>query len=384
MSTRTAHDLAQDGATLQQALLGLLVRPLVTASSDAELHRVVRRHAPRLAEQVRRLGYRLVQVGGAIRLVRAPLAGRVEAPPPPVDAPPRRVLALVCVLAAACEEAAAFTTLAQLSEAVASLATPGRGPTTYDQGQGADRRLLKRAADSLAHWGVLVPQPWSEDQVDRWTSVGAGVGQVFEVDREALLLLTSPDSALRGRADARDAEEEQAATRGVRALRALVELPAVCYSDLDPEDAATLRTTRGLRASEAAQLTGGHVEARAEGLLLVLPDEPASAATMTWPRAETVSWVALLALDAAARAGERGRDGWVAVPGTQVERLRTDLLERDGPRMAKDLREHPDRLWTLVDAQLVALGLLRFAPDGAWRISPVAGRFRDPRVGTGE
>jgi uncharacterized protein (TIGR02678 family) len=382
MSTGALPDLTEDNAQLQRALVALLVRPLVTRSSDPELYRVLRHHASRLGDLSRRLGYRIVQVGGAIRLVRVPLAGRVEAPPPPVDAPPRRVLALVCLLAAACEEVSAVTTLAQLSSGVAALVRPGGGSTAYDQGLGADRRLLKRASEVLAHWGVLVPQAWSEDQLDRWTTLGAGVGQVFEVDREALLLLTSPDGTARDPGE--DAEDERATTRGVRALRALVEQPAVCYADLDPDDAATLRTTRGLRASEAAQLTGGQVEARAEGLVLLLPEEPPSPAVMAWPRAETVSWVALLALDAAAQATRPDVDGWVDVPRDQVERLHADLLERHGPAMAKDLRNRSDRLWTLVEQQLVALALLRVGPDGSWRVSPVAGRYRDPQVSAGE
>ena len=382
MTTSALPDLTADNALLQRALVALLVRPLVTRSSDAELYQLLRRHGARLGDLTRRLGYRIVQVGGAIRLVRVPLAGRVEAPPPPVDAPPRRVLALVCLLAAACEEASAVTTLAQLSAGVSALARPGRGVTAYDQGQGADRRLLTRAAEVLAHWGVLIPQAWSDDQLERWTSRGAGVGQVFEVDREALLLLTSPDGVWRDAGD--EAEDELTTTRGVRALRALVEQPAVCYADLDPDDATTLRATRGLRASEAAQLTGGHVEARAEGLVLLLPEEPPGPAVMVWPRAETVSWVALLALDAAGRAGRADADGWVDLPRDGVERLNADIFERHGALMAKELRNRPERLWSLVTQQLVALALLRVGSDGAWRVSPVAGRYRDPEVTAGE
>jgi uncharacterized protein (TIGR02678 family) len=384
VTTTALPDLTEDSAGLQRALVALLVRPLVTRSSDPELHQLLRRHVPRLGDLSRRLGYRLVQVGGAIRLVRVPLGGRVEAPPPPADAPPRRVLALVCLLAAACEETTAVATLAQLSAGVTALARPGEGASGYDQGQGADRRLLKRAAEVLAHWGVLVPQAWSEDQLDRWTSLGAGVGQVFEVDRDALLLLTSPDHAVRGLTDGGDVDEERMSTRGVRALRRLVEQPAVLYADLEPDDAASLRATRGLRASEAAQLTGGHVEARSEGLVLLLPEEPPSPAVVAWPRAETVSWVALLALHAASQLARPDPDGVVDVPPDRVERLRTEVLEQHGPAMAKELRNHPVRLWTLVEHQLVSLALLRVGPDGSWRVSPVAGRYRDPQVGAGE
>lgn len=384
MSAAAAFDRMQDEGALQRALVGLLVRPLLTRSSDPALYRDVRRHAARLDDLTRRLGYRIVTVGGAVRLVRVSLAGRVEAPPPPLDAPPRRVLALVCVLAAACEEAAAVTTLAQLSTGVTALARPGEGATAYDQGQHAHRRMLTRAADVLVHWGVLVPHGQGDDQLDRWTAEGAGIGQVYEVDREALLLLTSPDATARTGAADGDGEDERSTTRGVRALRALVETPAVCYADLDADDAGALRQTRGLRAADAALLTGGHVEARAEGLVLVLPDEPPSPAVMAWPRAETVSWVALLALDAAAEAGARDADGRVPVSSERVDRLLADLLERHGAAMAKDLRDRPARLRNLVERQLVALALLRVGPDGGWRLSPVAGRYRRGVVSVGE
>lgn len=373
-----------DGSTAEDAarrtFVGLLVRPLVTRASDAALHRDVRRHAPRVEDFARRLGYRLVRVGGALRLVRVPLGGTVECPPPPADPPPRRVLALVCVLAAACEEVAGVTTLAQLSAGVAALVRPEAGAAAYDQGQQSHRRTLTRAAAVLAHWGVLVAQGQAEDQLDRWTVEGAGVGQVYEVDRDALLLLTSPDVGVRTAGGDGDGERPAA---GVRALRALVETPAVCYADLDPQDAATLRATRGLRAAEAARITGGHVEARTEGLVLVLPEEPPSPAVVTWPRAETVAWVALLALDVAGSAGTRGDGGHVDLGPEQVDVVLAAILAEHGSAMARDLRDRPDRLRLLVERQLVALALLRVARDGSWRVSPVAGRYRRPVVSAG-
>jgi len=92
------------GRGAQRAFGGLLARPLVTAASDPELYRAVARHLAEVRDAARTLGYRLASSGQAFRLVRVPVAGAVTAPPPPPDRPGRRVLALICVLAAACAE----------------------------------------------------------------------------------------------------------------------------------------------------------------------------------------------------------------------------------------------------------------------------------------
>src|ERR1700744_184211 len=81
------------------------------------------------------------------------------------------------------------------------------------------------------------------------------------------------------------------ASRPVRALRALTETPAVLYAELSESDAESLRAVRELRSSEAASLIGGHVEARAEGLALIIDDEPRSPATSDWPGSDQTGWV---------------------------------------------------------------------------------------------
>jgi hypothetical protein len=317
------------GRSAQRAFGGLLARPLVTAASDPELYRAVARHLAEVRGAARTLGYRLAASGQAFRLVRVPVAGAVTAPPPPPDRPGRRVLALTCVLAAACAEVTGPVSLARLSGRVRDLTT-GRAATVspYDPELLAHRRQLVAAAALLEHWGALrrrrprtaepaepdeLPGPAepaaAPDELAGWATTGAGSGQQYDVDLAALELLTSPDvlTAALGPPPAPPlgpplgppADDSDGASRPIRALRALVETPAVLYADLSEGDAGSLRATRGLRSSEAARLTGGQVEARTEGLILIINDEPRSPLTSDWPGDSPAGWVSLLLAGAA-------------------------------------------------------------------------------------
>jgi len=257
--------------------------------------------------------------------------------------------------------------------------TPG-AILSYDQAQQRDRRQLLRAANLLEHWGVLRRRTPEGHLLEEWADAGAGIGAGYDIDRDALLLLTSPDVLALVSAGGQQDVEALAATRSLRALRGLVETPALLYADLAGDEADTLRATRGLRADAAITVTGGHVEARAEGLVLILPDEPASDATVDWPRAAAAEWVALLMADMAGRAGTRGSDGVVTLTSAQVDDVATDLHEWRGAYMNKAMREDVTRVRSEAGKWLTHLGLLGTPPDGCWLLSPVAGRYRDPEV----
>ena len=369
----------------QRAFVALLTRPLVTPASDPELHRQLTRNAKTVGDAARRLGYRVATVGRAIRLVRVPAAGTVTAPPAPLDQPSRRVLALTCVLAAACEDTSGGATLAKLSDLVAQLTSAPASPVTaYDPSLLAHRRQLLWAARQLEHWGVLRRRTRDERLLDTWTEDGAGIGAGYEIDRDALLLLTSPDILALALGPGPPELDQLAATRTLRALRAIVETPAVLYAEMAADDADALRTTRGLRSSEVVALTGGHVEPRAEGLVLILPDEPPSPATVDWPRAAVAAWVALLMADLAGRSGNRQPDGTVWLTDAEVDAVAEDLHTWQGDYMSKALREDPSKVRPEAEAQLRHLGLLRSRPGGGWILSPVAGRYRDPDIVRGE
>jgi uncharacterized protein (TIGR02678 family) len=365
----------------QRAFTGLLARPLVTAASDPALYRAVTRHAAAVSQAAHRLGYRLAATGQAFRLIRVPVAGMVTAPPPPVHRPGRRVLALACVLAAACDQLTSPVTLARLAAAIQELTS---GPTAtvapFDPALLAHERQLAEAAGLLEYWGVLRPRPPAG-----WAAGDQAAAGEYDIDQAALDLLTSPDvlSAALVPASGPDpsAGDPAGASRPVRALRALVETPAVLYADLTEDDAAALRATRGLRSSEAAHLTGGHVEARAEGLTVIIDDEPPSPVTSDWPGASRAGRVSLLLAEAAGRAGERQPDGTVVLTSDQAEEQASAVQASTAqaahqPDLEGPLRDDPAAVRAAAEQQLAALGLLRVRPDGGWVLSPVAGRYR--------
>jgi uncharacterized protein (TIGR02678 family) len=364
------------GRDVQRAFTGLLARPLVTAASDPALYRAVTRHAAAVSQAAHRLGYRLAASGQAFRLVRVPVAGAVTAPPPPLDRPGRRVLALACVLAAACDQVPGPVTLAQLAQAVQELTSgPAATVAPFDPDLLAHRRQLAEAAGLLEHWGVLS---------SRWPAGDFGGDQPgpaeYDIDQAALDLLTSPDvlSAALAPVTGPDpaADDLPGASRPVRALRALVETPAVLYADLAEDDAAALRATRGLRSSEAARLTGGHVEARAEGLTVIIDDEPPSPVTSDWPGGSSAGRASLLLASRAGRAGERQLDGTVVLTSDQADEQASAVQAAHQPDLAGPLRDDPAAVRAAAEQQLAALGLLRVRPDGGWVLSPVAGRYR--------
>jgi uncharacterized protein (TIGR02678 family) len=363
----------------QRAFVGLLARPLVTPASDPVLHRAVIRNFKAVTDIARRLGYRMSVVGRAQRLVRVPVAGTVTVPPAPLDAPSQRVLALTCVLAAACEDSSGGVTLARLSDAVVQLTSASTSPVTaYEPLHQAHRRQLLRAARELEHWGVLRRRTRDDSLLDEWAESQTGIGAGYDIDRDALLLLLSPDVLTAALDPVVTHADDLAATRTLRALRAIVETPAALYADMSAEDAETLRATRGLRSSDVRAFTGGYVEARAEGLVLIQPDDPPDPTTVDWPAASAVSWVALLLADLAGRAGTRRDDGTVELTDAQVDDVVEDLIGWRGEYLSQRLKDNPARVRPEGEAVLRHLGLLRDGPDRGWLLSPVAGRFRDP------
>jgi len=366
----------------QRAFLGLLARPLVTPATDAGLHRQVVQRQQIVTDYARRAGYRIQRVGHAVRLIRVPLGGEVTAPPRPDGAPDRRLLSLACRVAACCEEISGAVTLQRLSDMVRDLsAAPGVHLSGYDPDDRVQRIQLRDAAGILAHWGVLRRRTSDERLLDEWTESGAGPGAGYEVDRDALLLMTSPDVLSLALSPEPADEEEQAATRTLRHLRALLETPHLAYADLPPAEADALRQSRGLRAGDLAQMTGGSLEARAEGLLLVLTDDEQTPATVAdWPRPRAADWVALLDADQAGRDGTRLPDGRVHLTNADVDMVIGYLVDDRGAYMNKVQKTVPGAVRRDAETRLTELGLLTVAADGAWTLAAVAGRYRDPTI----
>jgi uncharacterized protein (TIGR02678 family) len=377
-------------AEAQQAFVGLLATPLLAARVQPPLFADVLRHRAIISDWVARLGYRLILTGGVARLHRDPAGPARTAAPPPWNPPARRDLVLLALAAAACEDTDSSTTVQELSDEVRALSA-GTRITAYDPDRRAERQAFVRSLGRLTELGILIRRTSDETLLRQWEEEGTGVGAGYELDRDALLQFTDPytvELALAaGQLDARDSGDDEASrlhTRGQRLLRILVEDTALLYADLHPLDADYARAQRSWLTGQAADMTGGVVEVRAEGMLLRLPDDRPTSSPVTpmFPAATAGRWFALKVLDAATGGGADGaRDefGRITLTGPQVDAVVTHVYTENFGALTKALGESPTRLRSGVEPILTGLGLIRKGDDG-WIVLPVAGRYRDPKA----
>ena len=385
------------GAEAQEAFVGLLTSPLVSARVNAALFRAVHDHRGKLTQWAGRLGYRLVFSGTVTRLHRDPAGPQRTAAPPPWSPPPRRVLVLTALLAAACEGTDLTTTVQVLSDEVRALsASPGARITPYNPDRRTERQSFVRAVGQLTGLGVLMRRTSDESLLRQWEEDGSGVGAGFEIDRDALLQFADPrtvDLAYQARAGSDDMDAgldegppgshagTRLGTRSQRMLRTLVEDTALLYADLHPVDADYARGQRSWLAGLAEEMTGGSVEMRDEGMLLRLPaDRTASApATAQFPVATAPSWFALKLLDAAMADRAPDADGRIMLADSEVDAVAAAVYRDNEQALTIALRDSPARMRSVVELVLAGCGLIRMTPAG-WTILPVAGRYRDPKA----
>ena len=376
-------------ADTQDTFVGLLTAPLVSARLHPERFSAVLRHRAKLTEWTARLGYRLVISGTVARLHRDPSGPQRTAAPPALDPPARRTLVLMTLIAAACEAADATTTVQALSDEVRALSvSPGARITPYDPDRRAERQAFIRGLDQLAGLGILLRRTSDEAMLRQWEEDGTGVGAGYEIDRDALLQFTDPytvELAFRA-GDSAEVDDDvatsaRAATRSQRLLRTLVEDTALLYADLHPVDADYARGQRTWLAGHAADMTGGIVEIREEGMLLRLPeDQPATAAaTMAFPVATAPSWFALKMLEASTAGQTPGGSGLIALTPAEIEAVADRVYTGNFGALTVALKESPARMLAVVERILVGAGLIRVT-DGGWMILPVAARYRDPKA----
>jgi uncharacterized protein (TIGR02678 family) len=380
-------------ADAQDTFVGLLTSPLVSARLHPARFSAVLRHRARLTEWTGRLGYRLVISGTVARLHRDPSGPQRTAAPPAWDPPARRTLVLMALIAAACEGADATTTVQVLSDEVRALSvSPGARITPYDADRRAERQAFIRGLDQLAGLGILLRRTSDEALLRQWEEDGTGVGAGYEIDRDALLQFTDPytvELAFRTDDNTGDntgvdddgAASARSATRSQRLLRTLVEDTALLYADLHQVDAEYARGQRSWLAGHAADMTGGVVEMREEGMLLRLPeDRPASAAAIVaFPVAAAPSWFALKMLDASMGGRAPGESGVLVLTGAETEAVAERVYVDNYGALTIALKESPARMLAVVERILVGAGLIRVT-GGGWTILPPAARYRDPKA----
>jgi len=372
-------------ADAQDAFVGLLTAPLVSARVDAARFGGVLRHRALLSEWCARLGYRLVITGAVARLHRDPAGSQRTAAPPAWDPPPRRVLVLTALIAAACEGTDSTTTVQILSDEVRALsASPGARIAAYNPDRRPERQAFIRGLDQLAALGVLLRRTSDEALLRQWEEDGTGVGGGFEIDQDALLQFVDPHTvelALQPAAEEDGARADRTATRSQRLLRTLVEDTALLYCDLHPLDAEYARGQRSWLAGHAVDMTGGTVEIRAEGMLLRLPsDRPASAAaTLAFPAATAAPWFALKILDAVTSGRLPDESGTITLTRAEVETAAERVYLDNHGALTKVMKESPAKMLHVARQVLLGAGVIRETGVG-WVVLPVAARYRDPKA----
>jgi hypothetical protein len=376
-------------ADARDAFVGLLTAPLVSARVDAARFGAVLRHRALLSEWCARLGYRFVIAGAVARLHRDPAGPQRTAAPPAWDPPPRRVLVLTALIAAACEGTDVTTTVQILSDEVRALsASPGARITPYNPDRRAERQAFIRGLGQLATLGILLRRTSDESLLRQWEEDGTGVGGGFEIDQDALLQFADPHTvglALQPPAEETASDDGAAAartaTRSQRLLRTLVEDTALLYADLHPLDAEYARGQRSWLAGHAADMTGGTVEMRAEGMLLRLPpDRPAStAAAVHFPAATAAPWFALKMLDAATSGRLPDESGTITLTRAEVEATAERVYQDNYGALTKVMKESPVKMLSVAQPVLIGAGLIR-ETDAGWVVLPVAARYRDPKA----
>ncbi|MBK7321916.1 MAG: TIGR02678 family protein [Candidatus Microthrix sp.] len=380
----------------------LLGHPLVTPTwpNPRALTTVRRWEVPLRNEFSRVLGFRLDVGRSSARLYRRAATTSVHRGPFTRTLRPLGHVAcsFLCLVLAALEELGDQTTASRLADAVLRLRS-GDDALPVDLTVYTQRRAFVDAVTWLEDRGVLGLRDGGADQ---WLDHDAEGDALYDVDRDCVSrLLVSPPSVLRGGwggrrlsggnplRPARRIGPRRCATARARRL---VEGPVMSYIDLGPEELAYVRERRTRLVRDLEQLTGCHVESRAEGMSLVDAQiEPITESKHRFPGGGTLTQAALLwgaaLVDLAATgeevAAEMVRDPEVR-PAVAAERwvgdaageqAWEDIVEEYRSRFSSDYRESPDKLRREVRELLGRFGLLG-VEDDRLRVHAALARYR--------
>lgn len=385
--------MPEANAETAAALRLLAVRSWLVAERDAGAIAAIRRNLPAIRDALGRLGWVLVVERDFVRLRKSPPVRRhawsAEGPTP-------QQASWFFLLVAAAESVAPRVGLAQLVTAARAAAAEAGLPVTNDL---TERRAIVRALRMLDERGVVM-------QVE-------GDLEGFVKDEAAPVLLAVHHTRLAhvianyGPGDPNDdpdgwirqLEREPDPARRMR--RRLVDDTVVYVDDLDEAEADWL--SRRVRSDDGGPLAiafGLHLERRAEGAALVVPDDafryPHELGPTPFPAPATVPHAALLLCEHAAMDGHVGElgsgpgVGWRGLLESGVrDYLGTCATRRaDGPAgWKRELAENPDLLAGEVLALLANLDLVRTTEGSAgrmWWFSPTTARWSLDHEATGE
>lgn len=382
MNTLAEETIAQQ----RKAMRALLVKPLLTAESDAEVLRLVRRHASDLRNWLAtETGWRLVVSAESARLFKT--APRVADDTHPArdgkGKPPfgRRRYVLLCLALAVLERADAQITLGRLAEGV--LAAAG-GPELVNAGvsftlsRRDERSDLVAVVRLLLTWGVLERVAGDEDA---YLSDNGDV--LYDVRRRVLAAMLSPNRGpstiaagdFEGRLEELTheaiADTDDLRNRALRhrLTRRLLDDPVVYYDELTDDERGYLVGQRHAITRRIEEATGLLTEMRAEGIAMVDPDDELTDVRM--PEQRTDGHVTLLVAEYLAKQND-------PVPLGKLRALVRKLAQEHKSYWRRGVTEQGAEVELLAIA-LNKLRALRLVEDSAGETvlaRPAIGRYK--------
>jgi uncharacterized protein (TIGR02678 family) len=353
-----------DITEIRRCARALLRHPLLHLdSSGGELLPLIYRHRDVLRRLfAMQLGYSLTVERRHARLYKVVDAHWGRGNP---DFTPRTYAYLALTLACLVDSGRQILLSKLVAEVRAAAAEAGVEVTE----QVLDLRALAAALRHLVGLGVLQETEGQVSVVARTDRTEA----LITIDTE-LLALTLPLHRLAA-VEANSAGPTDAGHAvGIAARRRLVEDPVLLYADLPPEEAQYLRSHLSQESLWAERLFGLQLEARAEGVLTVDPDEQFT--DHSFPSESTPARMALLALpQVLASSRLREQDGCCEVSEDEIRHACADLAVRYPDAWAKGELAKPDRLLATVTGFLLDCGLARKTADGQYAFVPAAHRW---------
>lgn len=364
----------------------LLSKPMLTAEADGEDFRLVRKHARELTRRfAENLGYRLVVEPKVARLFKAGLGRDPNRPllrrggDRPFDP---RAYALLCLTMAALARCRDQLMIDELVGEVRG--TIAEAELDVDLDTPADRRALYAALMALIEFGVLRERDHDGGGLERWVT-DARARSLLDVDRDRLRLMPAASVVdASSPADLLDAAALPSAAGGARVAvrRRLMESPVMTTADLTEEQADWWRRNRNREQERLRELFGVELELRAEGALVIDPEDELS--DTMFPGKGTAKQFALLLAERLARwCAEHDAAGpWHRVPAEVVAGELDALAGEYRTYLNKAHRETPHALYDDVLGVLTAAGLIRVEPSeradsdgGAWLVHAAASRY---------
>lgn len=372
----------ESGLEVASALRLLMVKPWLVAGRDDDAIAKVRLNADAIRDALARLGWVLVVERDLVRLRKTPPSRRDGHA---VLGQNRRAYQWLFLLVAAAETMGRRVGLGTLVTAARTAAAEAEIATTGDI---SERRAIVTALRMLTDRGVL-------EQLD-----GDVDGYVHDDNPPVLLAVHhtrllhvianyagehDPAADPEGWLEAVERESDPAR----RMRRRLVDDTVVYTDDLDENESNWL--SRRLRddGGALAGAFGLHLERRAEGAALVMPEDgyrhPWELGPLAFPGSGTDKHAALLLCNWAAAEGERAdgiATGWRRVSDDAViDKLTALAADPDSGSggWKRDLAGDPaGRLRSDVAALLTGVDLVRFDADGNWLFSPACARWPAP------